>query len=146
MEITVITKGAERALDAAQTAIKKSDARAVREAARFALKPLKKNLSFSGATAPVGQLGKRSGRLFRQVKVKYFNRRDGMLGAAIKVKGDRSFVARFHEHGTKSHGRGGGPLIARQVFARTWKAIEQATATLYAQSFERNFRIQTLGF
>lgn len=158
MKVEIIVSGAEKALDQAVRAVQKADDSAVRDAAKYGQKAVKTNLSYIGSPAPVGKLGKRSGRLLSQVRVLYFRRKNQTLGASIQVVGDRRFVMHINEHGAKSHGRvagysgaspsarrsfaanqGRSALPARQVFALTWQAVKKHMESIYETSFNRNF-------
>src|SRR5262245_40134373 len=125
--------------------VQRADDRAVREAAKFALSRLKANLNYTGPHAPVGQLGRRTGRLFRQARIKFFRSRGQLRGAALRVIGDRAFVMKFAERGTQTHGRYGGPLIPRKVFELTWRAIHRQTADIYQNSYDRAFKSALIG-
>lgn len=134
--------------------IKANDA-AIRAAANYAIGPLRANM-------PV-----KSGRMQQQTQIHFFTRRSGMLGAALKVMGDRHFVSRILEDGASSHGgrrparfkvplnrktgkpshprvKPGsrfdrGPIAARHMFALTWAAIEAQAGAIYTQTFSANF-------
>jgi HK97 gp10 family phage protein len=133
--VDIITKTAEAALNGINSAVKRADTRAVRVAARYAVAEVRKHLNFSGDRAPADQLGRRSGKLYRQVGVKYFRKQDGLRGASVRVRGDRSFIMRFHERGTSQ-------VPARHIFEKVGRSISDHLASLYEQEFDLNFRLQ----
>ena len=120
---------------------KLADKKAVRFVAESIVIPaMRASVSFVGRTAPVGQLGTRTGRLLSQVKAKYWRGRDGLANGSVKVKGDRAYIARFHEKGTKKHGKHGGPLPARQMFATVGLAIKSTVEGALVREFEANMK------
>jgi HK97 gp10 family phage protein len=111
----------------------KAEDRAVVQAAAVARNAIRQQLSFAGSVAPVGFLGKRSGRLVSQVKVKYFRRSDGSRGASIKVRGDRGYIARFAEAGTKHQ-------IARHMFATAWQQVARQVESKLLDAFDNEMK------
>jgi hypothetical protein len=130
--------GAIRGLDQLQKAIRQAQDAATRSAARRVIVPaVKVAVAYRGGPAPIGQLGTRTGRLYRQVKAKFFRGKDGLLNGVVKVIGDRAFIARINESGAASHGRRGGPLPARRMFQTAGWSIrptaEQHMQQVFAQ-------------
>lgn len=70
----------------------------------------------------------RTGRLVSQVGIKFFAQKNGCKGAAVKVIGDRHFVAHILEYGSKH-------IKAQQNFARAFAAIEERIHSVYMQEF-----------
>jgi hypothetical protein len=164
---TVDIRGALKDVEKISGAMMKASDRAIEVAGQAAKGPLVANLSFTGKTAPIGQLGSRTGKLRSQVTVKLFRQRNGRLGVALKVMGDRAHIMSMHEKGTASHGRyflnqgtdyklakrgktraqlrklaaghGRTALPARRVFEMTWKAIESTIVRIFAETFDREF-------
>ena len=118
-----------------------ADKKAVRFVAESIVIPaMRVSVSFTGKTAPIGMLGTRTGRLLSQVKAKYWKSRDGLHNGSVKVKGDRAYIARFHEKGTKKHGKHGGPLPARKMFATVGIAIKSTVEGALVREFEANMK------
>lgn len=105
VDVSINVSGAVNTLDRALAAIVEANDLAIHDAAEVVLNPLRVNLSHTGGKAPIGELGTRTGQLVSQTVAKYFHRRNGLLGVALKVMGDRRFIAHMNEYGTKSHGR-----------------------------------------
>lgn len=91
-------------------------------------------------------------KLRSQTVVKYFrSKRTKLLGASLQVLGERRFVNNILENGAKSHGGRGtnkrkirpgsrgdrGPIAARHVFEKTWRAIESQAVAIYTEAFLR---------
>ena len=137
--------GAFRGLDQLQTAIRQAQDAAARSAARNVIIPaVHMAVAHRGGPAPIGQLGTRTGRLYRQVKAKFFRRKDGLLNGVVKVIGDRSFIARINESGAASHGRKAGPLPARRMFQTVGWSI-RPTAEQHMQQVFAQYLAQRLG-
>lgn len=118
-----------------------ADKAAVQEVARsFVVPAMKAAVSFTGPRAPMGMLGIRTGRLHNQVKARFFRGRDGMWNASVRVIGDRAYIAKFNEKGTSKHGKKGGPLPARRMFATVGAALRSAIEARMVAEFERNMR------
>lgn len=119
---------------------------AITVAAARALPPLR-------AAQPVGK----TGQLQSQTVIKLFRTRSPrMLGAALKVIGDRHFVSHILEYGAASHGGRGsrgifgrtrrvragaspdrGPIAARHTFERVWRSIESQIRQAYNDTFSK---------
>ena len=144
MEVQVSVEAAIQYLLKLEFDARKAVETAVRETAEgVALPAMRSALSFAGERAPIGQLRTNTGKLRSQVRPKFWIGRDGLLNAAVKVVGDRAHIARFHETGTKSHGRQAGPLPARRMFAIVGAAIRPHIERALLQSFERQLTART---
>ena len=80
------------------------------------------------AAMPVGKTGK----MAQQVGIRFFKQKNKLMGASIKVIGDRHFVAHILEYGTKD-----GRIKARHTFERAQAAIEANILSVYDDTFTR---------
>lgn len=153
LEIRIDISSAIQGLNRLESDIQKAWDAAVRETATRILLPAVRAAVSLGPHAPIGMLGSKTGKLRNQLQPKFWtNRHTGLLGASIKVRGDRAFIMNIHEKGTKSHGGRGtkgrkispgakgdrGPLPARKVFATVWRTIHGNAERSLLRSFERN--------
>lgn len=142
--------------------VRKAEDRAIVSATAVARNAVRRQFSFTGGKAPIGQLGKRTGKTLAQVKAKYFRRADGSRGASVKVRGNRGFIAYLNELGTKSHGHYAGGaklgqgfgrselrnrsaglgrgLPARKMFATAWQLVQRQVEQKLLDSFDQNIR------
>jgi hypothetical protein len=80
----------------------------------------------------LGNLGVRLGRPMipadsgetRQRLAATYQRLQGEITARVAVRGNRRHIMRFLEGGTKSHGRGGGPLPAHHIMEHLRQQLE----------------------
>jgi len=152
VEFEVNVDGAIKGIDDLVKDIQDADAKATRRVARTIVLPaVRQALSFpvtENTKAPIGRLGRRSGRTYDQIAVKVWkSKKDGLYNAAVKVRGDRAFIARFHEHGTQSHGRvpkqptgKSRALPARKMFAITGAALKVVTESAMVSAFESEMK------
>jgi hypothetical protein len=73
-----------------------------------------------------------TGRMASQVGIRFFKQKNKLMGASIKVIGDRHFVAHILEYGTKD-----GRIKARHTFERAQAAIESQILSVYDDTFTR---------
>lgn len=140
-EVKVDFSSAMKMLDGLNDDIRRAQDKATREVARKTIVPaVKQALSFTGGKAPLGQLGTRTGRTRSKVRARFWKGQDGLLNGAVKVMGDRAYIARFNEKGTKSHGRHGGPLPARLMFETVGRAIRGQVEGALVDALERNLQ------
>ena len=97
--------------------IKANDAAMV-AAAAAAVTPLR-------AAQPV-----KTGKLASEVGIKFFKQRNKLRGAALKVIGDRSFIAQILEFGTRD-----GRIKARHTFERAEAALGPLIESTYNRVF-----------
>lgn len=131
-------------LDRLTKDIRASELAAAREVARTIVIPAMRNaLSFQGMRAPLGMLGIKSGRTRAQIKAKFWvEKRSGLVNGSVKVRGDRAHIARFHESGTKSHGKNSGPLLARKMFQTVGLVLRTGMELAFVRAFERNMKVK----
>lgn len=72
----------------------------------------------------------RTGRMASQVGIRFFVQKNKLLGASIKIIGDRHFVAHILEYGSKH-------IKARHTFERVQAAIESQILAVYDAAFTR---------
>lgn len=130
VEIKIDTSG----LDQLVKDIQDAESKAAREVARSIVVPaMRQAVSFAGDSAPIGQLGTRTGRLRMQMKAKFWRGKDGLTNGSVKVIGDRAFIARFAETGTKRQ-------PARKMFEIVGRNLRLAIERAMVASFERHMQ------
>lgn len=139
--VTVAVDSVVGGLDKLEYSIRRAEDAAARETARTIVIPaVKEALSYSGPSAPIGRLGVVTGRTRSKVRARFWRNRSGLLNGSVRVMGNRAHIARFHEKGTRSHGRHAGPLPARRMFEITGRLIRARCEEMLVESFERNLQ------
>jgi hypothetical protein len=125
IELTIDISGAKRGLAEIESNITIASYRGLQAAAERVLLRLQRNMS--GAI-----IQSRTGRLRAQTTIKYFLQ-NGMMAASIKTRGNRAFIARFLENGTKY-------IKPRHVFEITWRSIQRDAQLIFDIVFSEEFR------
>jgi hypothetical protein len=115
IDFAAITKSYIKANDAAITA-----------AAAAGVMPLR-------AAQPV-----KTGKMASEVGIKFFRQKNKLLGASLKVIGDRHFVSVILENGTHD-----GRIKARHTFERAEASIDGLIQATYERTFFQSLEAQS---
>lgn len=134
VSIKVDISGALREVERLRRRIDKAMELAVHEVTLgIAVPAARAAVSFTGPTAPIGQLGTRTGQLLMQVQARFYRLRSGEPAASVRVRGNRAHIAAFNERGTKSHGRYGVSKKGKSRFQLRRAAALRGTSALPAR-------------
>jgi hypothetical protein len=129
------------------TAIKRGEDKGIREATKQARKGVREAMSFRGEErTPEGRLGLRTGETRNRLRSAYFRDRDDELTGRVYISPPRAHIARFHELGTRSHGKRGGPLPARRFMQRTYERTKAAIPGIVNDAVALEIRRFTTGY